>query len=525
MAVMTDQPDELDGSAIRPEGSPDLASTAELLTHGGDQRIVGDPQTGLNRYGCGSIPQPMVLAYGSSTASTISPAGFAAADRLRRRLARAARREPAVVTYARNVARIRRELVDLCGLSDLAGLDVILGASGTDLHAFAAQLAGADGMVPPLAVIVGETGSGVPGALRDGAAPGGTEVATVAVRGVDGHSRLPSCIDAEVATLVAAAAASGRAVLLIVTDVSKTGLIAPSPACALGLRDRHPTIEIMVDACQFRLAPSTLRAYLAHDVWVALTGSKFLGGPAFSGALLLSARAAARLRRRPWTSTLDTCAARADWPRGWAARSALPDVANYGLLLRWEAALTELRAFRSLSERAVSAFLENFRAAISRRLATDPAFEALPLPELDRRPLVAGPAWDTIPTIFPFLLRRQRPNGRSAPLDRDETMRVYQSLRRELHDEATAGLPDALRRILGRPCQVGQPVAVGIREGKPVSALRLCVSMRNIHAAVAERGNGADDVIGGALSVLDKAAWLAQKAVVRPPPHLSGMCP
>jgi hypothetical protein len=510
MAAMADQ---RDGSAAPHEAARDLSSTAELLTRGGDGRIVRDPESGLNRYGCAPIPEPAVLAYGSSTASTVSQAGFAAADRLRRRLARAAHREPAALTYAREVARLRWELVDLCGLSDLTGLDIILGTSGTDLHAFASQLMGADGMVPPLAVTVAETetGSGVPAALRDGAGPGATEVAAVAVRGADGSLRPQSCIDADVAALVTAAAASGRSVLLIVTDLSKTGLIAPSPACALALRDLHPTIEIMVDACQFRLAPSTLRAYLEHDVWVALTGSKFVAGPAFSGALLVPAGAAARLRPRPWTSTLDTCSVRADWPFGWAVRSALPDAPNDGLLLRWEAALTELRAFRSLSESSVVAFLERFRAAICRRLATDPAFAELPLPDLARRPLVAGGAWDTIPTIFPFLLRRHRPNGRSGLLGGDETMRVYQLLRHELRDGAVAGRPDAVRPSAGRPCQLGQPVAFGMRGGRPVSALRLCVSMRNIIDAVS--GRGADDVIDGALSVLDKAAWLAREEI------------
>jgi hypothetical protein len=513
-AGMADQLDEpfgsTAGSTTRCEPEPDLTSTAALLAAGGDARIVLDPENGRNQYGCRPIPEPAVLAYGSATASTVSCAGFAAADRVRQRLARAAHREPAAVTYAREVTRIRRELVELCELSDLAGLDVLLGASGTDLHAFAAQLVGADGIVPPLAVMVAgsETGGGVSAALRDGAAPGATEVATVTVREPDGRPRPPSSVDADVAALVDTSARSGRSVLLIVTDVSKTGLIAPSPACALALRDRHPTIEIMVDACQFRLTPSTLRAYLEQDVWVALTGSKFVAGPAFSGALLVPAQAAARLRLRPWTSTLDTCTARADWPSGWETRSVLPDVANYGLLLRWEAALTELRAFRSLAEHSVSGFLENFRAAISRRLATDPAFEELPPPGLDRRPLVAGGAWDGIPTIFPFLLRRHRRNGCSGLLDRDETMRVHQLLRCALRDGADE-LPDAVRIAARRHCQVGQPVAVGTRDRRPVSALRLCVSMRNIKDAVCDRG--ADDVIAGALSVLDKAAWLAQE--------------
>ena len=63
-----------------------LESTEQLLTQGGDSRIVIDPQSGANRYGCAPLPDPAVASFGSSTASLISTSGFAAADRLRRRL-------------------------------------------------------------------------------------------------------------------------------------------------------------------------------------------------------------------------------------------------------------------------------------------------------------------------------------------------------------------------------------------------------------------------------------------------------
>jgi hypothetical protein len=97
------------------------------------------------------------------------------------------------------------------------------------------------------------------------------------------------------------ALAQGRRVLLVLADVSKTGLIAPSLACVTALQRRWPdALDILVDACQFRLAPATLRAYLIHNFMIALTGSKFLTGPTFSGALLIPAapaRLAALFRR------------------------------------------------------------------------------------------------------------------------------------------------------------------------------------------------------------------------------------
>ena len=507
-----------------------IPTTAHLLTTGGDTRIVCDRVHGLNKYGCPPSPESSVLSYGSSTASTISPASFAAAESLRHRLLHAARIEAPSVTYARELTRIRQELAGLCGLSDLPDLDIILAASGTDLHLIATLLAGGADHSRLLAVMVEatETGSGVPAALAGrhfdtcaslhdvvtatATIAGGSaiEVARVAARAADGSPRAAALFDAEVEALVADAVAANQKVLLTLVDVSKTGLLAPSAACALALRGRFPeTVEILVDACQFRLATPTLRAYLEHGFWVALTGSKFITGPAFSGALLVPRAAARQLRARSLPSALEAYSARADWPQGWALRSALADVANYGLLLRWEAALQELRVFRSLPDAAITAFLEDFAVAIGKRLATDPAFERLRVPELHRHPLVNFKSWDQIPTIFPFLLRCSASGGSSALLNCEETARVWKLLGTDL-----AGHPDfhftaGARTIAARRCQLGQPVACGTRSDVPVSALRLCASARLIVDAVSPRGRGAAAVIADALSVLDKAALLA----------------
>lgn len=63
-----------------------LPSTQDLLLEGGDTRILLDLLRGTNRYGCVPYPDPGMLAFGSSTASSISEDGFAAAERLRQRL-------------------------------------------------------------------------------------------------------------------------------------------------------------------------------------------------------------------------------------------------------------------------------------------------------------------------------------------------------------------------------------------------------------------------------------------------------
>ncbi|MEJ0001434.1 MAG: hypothetical protein WDO13_21280 [Verrucomicrobiota bacterium] len=505
--------------------TPALMPTARLLTDGGDARIVCDAN-GANRYGCSPRPEPDVLAFGSATASTISGAGFAAADALRDQLNLFLGLEDPAVTYQREIDRLRPELAALCGVDDIEGLDIIFGASGTDLHLFASQFMVDRGAAAPLIVRVeaAETGRGVPDALAgrhfsDCAALGDLvvpsvpldcgrplEIFEISCRAADGALRPAAAIDQEVEEAVARAVAAGRRVLLTLVDVSKTGSIAPSPDCAAALRARFgDALDVLVDACQFRLAPATLCAYLARDFAVAITGSKFITGPTFCGALLVPAAVARRWRTHDLPPALKSYSARADWPRDWAARAALNAVPNFGLLLRWEAALSELRAFRKLPEEDVYNFVDAFGAAILSRLESDAAFEVLPTPGLARGTFAAGESWDQLPTIFSFLLRRPETSGRAVWLTPSETRQVHELLREDLRWRAEG--PNA--GILAPRCQLGQPVACGLRDGAPVGALRLCLSSRLIADAISPRGRGPEAVLIDALAALDKAALLA----------------
>lgn len=501
---------------------PKLPSTVQLLTSGGDARIVCDPKRGTNKYGASPSPDPEILAYGSSTASTISTAGFAGARALRLRLLKAALIEEPAHTYAHELDRIRRELIELCGLK-LPGLEIIFGASGTDLHLIATQLASpANSPLMVIMVEAAETGTGVPDALNgrhygecttfggavtahakiDGILP--IEAIAVPSRDAQGQLRDNGIIEAEIEAHVLRSVSAGQRVLLTLTDVSKSGSISPSPACVLALRNRFPSmVEVLVDACQFRLAPATLQAYLEHDFIVAITGSKFVTGPAFCGALLVPKNAASRMRRRPLSPGLREYSARADWPHGWAAQADLDHVPNYGLLLRWEAALVELRSFRTLAEHDITAFLERFSAAVKRRISNDPVFEALPVSPLDRSAILQSKSWDHIQTIFPFLLKHPATGNY---FTHKETSKVHELLGQNLKEHAEIPFRSVVTELR---CRVGQPVSCGQRGDLPVSAMRLCISSRLIVDALSPEGRGADTVIAEAIAVLDKAAMLA----------------
>lgn len=496
-----------------------LQSAALAMTEGGDARIhLGG--TGANAYGCPPRPDPGLVALGSSTASVVSEAAFESAAALCVRLA--ARPDG----YAAEVARLRRTLLQLSGAEAVPGTDLVLAASGTDLHLFATQLTVAGPGVAVQAVMAeaAETGSGVPAALAGRhfstgtclgrPVPRGEAIAAqtpscapiaVALRGADGQPRAAEAVDADFTAAVEQVLQAGRRCLLVLTDLSKTGLLAPTPACAARLRRRHgERLEVLVDACQFRLAPASLAEYLAQDWMVAITGSKFVTGPAFCGALLLPPMLARRCRHRP-LAALRLYSARSDWPAHWPGAERLDDPPNPGLLLRWQAALVELQRLRALPEPLVDRFLQGWAQAVGERLRSDATFGVLPVASLDgvRGGRWSGRRWDRHQTIFPFVVHRRQPDGRRVPLIPAQTAALHRALAEPAPDAGRD--PVATARF-----QLGQPVACGERDGQPVSALRLCASARTVVEAL-RSAQGQAQAIAQAMAALDKVGWWVRR--------------
>jgi hypothetical protein len=461
-----------------------LPSTQQLLVMGGDARIDLDKIRGVNRYGCRPFADPDLLDFGSSTASVISSAAFQAAEQLRSKLVIELQEFSHAALYARELARMRVALLSLCDLEGPAKPDIVFAASGTDLHRIAAHLAHAASTRPVLAIMVDETetGSGVRAAIINSRFA--TKVAAVALREANGTPRAIEQIDADFERLARHAVVEGFHVLLIQTDVSKTGTIAPSYACTAVLQQTlGKQLDVLIDACQFRISPATLHACLARGYSVALTGSKFIGGPCFSGALLIPAETASRLREIPFPKELASCTAAAEWPSGWSIPGMLETCSNFGLLLRWEAALRELRTFRSLADEDITRFATAFALSVRQRLENDPMLSSVPVPELNRSVLNIQSGWDTIQTIFPFQIYR---SGRSQRhlLDTAEMQNVYRHLS---HTDPR--------------CQLGQPVNYGTEK----HALRLCLSSRLIVQATQDGDVSSQHIIKQAHSLLDRA--------------------
>lgn len=449
---------------------PLLGTVDALMETGGDIRLARDPRTALNGYGCSHRPRPWAITFASSTASSSSARGYVAADRarLRHTLALLTGTPRRAATLA-SLEAARRGIKRYFGLA--RGTQIVLAASGTDTELLALALAHLVGCAQPVRSILiapEETGRGVPAAAAGlhfavdtarghdvvfqapiaGFRPD-TDVQSIALRDKAGAARHVAAVEAEIAAAVERGIAQGRRVVLHGLDLSKTGLLAPSPGFLAGLRARFGAgFDLVVDACQTRLSPASLRAYLALDAVVLVTGSKFFTGPPFAGAAILPPNIAARLRGADLPLGLEAYFGRDEFPANCHAARGLPAAGNYGLALRWHAALAEMRGFARTDETARAEILRRFGQVVRGAIAAQPALALLEAPALSRD---AAQEWECLPSIFTFSIRA--PADPSRCLTPDEARAVYRWLNSDLSvvipHEAALG-----RRI----CHIGQPV-------------------------------------------------------------------
>jgi hypothetical protein len=451
-----------------------------LMTEGGDSRLTLDPATGLNRYY--SAPRPSrALAYASSTANDISPAAHARVVEL----LDAVRGDPSPAVYADRLEALRGRIRAAYGIAGEVG--IVFAPSGTDLEYVALACVAGKAPAGTHAVLLGadEVGSGcihsahglyfagetalgvatVPGAPVPGLGGVHVELVDIPVRDRMGRVRPSHYIAERMRSSIAAARAASRHSLVHVVHGSKTGLILPSLADVDRLADRA---TLVVDACQARITGEAVNDYLARGAIVFVTGSKFMGGPPFSGfALVPPALAGAA---PPLPEGFATLFRRGEWPAGWPGAERLPDGANIGLLLRLEAAIFELERFQALDPPAVARVIRAFHAAVRAEIVErSPARRVAPYPpgevaEADRHPIEMR----TLSTLDLTGLRRLGASFEDA-----------QAWHKAM---ALAGV------------RVGQPVkCVRLNDGRWGATLRIGLTMGQIvdKAAVADPGLGA----------------------------------
>jgi hypothetical protein len=350
-------------------------SLHEWMTRGGDARTVLDPVTGLNRYSSAPYPRD-VLAFASSTANDLSPE---ADEWLRDRFPAGAAALEDGAAYAECLDGLRATIRDAYDLEP--DIDVFFAPSGTDLEyvgllAVAGRQTG--GIVNHL-LGADEVGSGcihsaagqffahetaldiavTPGEPVAGLPP--IAMADTPVRCEDGEAHDSAVLARDFAASIEAALAADQFPLVHIVHGSKTGLVLPRLEDVDALRARFgDDVGFVVDACQARITSQALREYLARGIIVFVTGSKFMGGPPFSGFALLPPGLAAHAA--PLPEGMARIFRRAEVPHAWPGRLICEDSGNPGLALRLSASLFELARFQTLPfdrvARVVAAFTD-----------------------------------------------------------------------------------------------------------------------------------------------------------------------
>ena len=479
-----------------------LLGTADaLMETGGDIRLQRDPRSALNGYGCSHRPRPWAVTFASSTASSSSERGYLAADLERLKTTAAMLAGDAQAATRASLALVRQGIGRVYGMAPED--EVVLAASGTDTELLALALTHLSGRHAPILNILiapEETGRGVPMAARGvhfavdtalghavsceapiaGFRPD-TELANVYLRDANGALRSADAIEAELEAVLAGGIASGRQVILHVLDLSKTGLLSPRPAFLAKMRARHGEFDIVVDACQARLSAGSVQAYLRLNAVVLITGSKFFTGPPFAGALLIPEAMARRLDRAELPEGLDAYFGRDEFPERCRAAAKLPPVGNYGLSLRWHAALAEMRAFVLVQPAERAEILLGFAEAVRESVATNPALTLLEAPEIARGE--DDEAWECLPSIFSFSLRAPHDPGRC--LTPIEARAVYLWLNADLSEILPGDAAASRICHIGQPVRLPQPGSEGFMGVLRVSAGARLISGEPSHKGLA----------------------------------------
>jgi selenocysteine lyase/cysteine desulfurase len=469
------------------------------------------PDTGLNKYGCAPRVREAV-ALGNCTASSLAPSGLLGAretlDRMRA-AARAAGADGVRDTSEALFGEFRDRLRNVLRLQDVA-CDIAFCPSGTDAEMLALALVRENSDDLVLNVVTGpsEVGSGTtwaasgkhfnkhvpcgmrrtPGEPVDDELPRGVRVETIRLRAADGRLLEPHELDDQAENLVSEACREGARVLLHVVTHSKTGVYAPSFDKVAELRERFgDQLTVVLDAAQGRLSRRSVKAALELDYMVLMTGSKFYGGPPFSGVLLVPPRMC------PPNSNLERLSAgmsdymtASEVPPHWeGVRASLPDDPNPGLVLRWAAALAQMERYYETPSERRREVMRAFEDAVPRILGTSEHVRVAPVTPIRDRDSLRF--LEAATTVFPFFVYDQDGD----PLPRKQLKRVFRLLNRDM----SSALPHADvadKAVLARKLHIGQPVLLSGEADDERSVLRVALGGPMVVKVATDHGIGPD---------------------------------
>jgi hypothetical protein len=312
-------------------------------------------------------------------------------------------------------------------------------------------------------------------------------------------------------------------VLLHVLQGSKTGLIAPDFDTISYLLNTYPEqVDVVVDACQMRSGWSALGDLVKAGCMVQVSGSKFLTGPPFSGALMLPARLRKRATAlRQLMESAPAVTHPEDWPddffqgevteaqnssngRRQASENAL--AASVGPVFRWLPALIEAGLYEQLSDESKTEALVQFQQAILPEVLKSRFVRVLDKPLLSLNGM-ADLRWTIV--AFEILVPEVENETARNALKPTEARRFFELLNQDLRGQTeTLEITSSLI-----PCHVGQPVT--LKQGdKDISVLRIVLGARYFNTIGHAKGNTAKAMLASQIAdakrIISKIEWLAR---------------
>lgn len=190
----------------------------------------------------------------------------------------------------------------------------------------------------------------------------------------------------------------------------------------------------VVDMCQMRVNQRILKKLLRLDACIMITGSKFFQAPPFCAALLVPKSIVFKLRTVENTQTalyFDKVFSAFDIPPSLPnLRKQFSTFENNGMLLRWEAALSEMRIIHDFSIDEILAKINEWNEKVTAIIQKMPQFELMPDGNLTNN------------TIISFRVK----NKQGQFLKEDKLRKVYAYLALNKH-----ALLDSKKLVIGQP--------------------------------------------------------------------------
>lgn len=460
---------------------PDILKISQsietILQDGGDVRIELDPQTQLGKYGTRLTPKENVINFSSCTANNITQTAYTKACQIRDEWLKFIDTHPDDIEnmLTEEYSKIKSKILALLGIEQTH--DIVLSPSGTDaeyianylIHSLNSQKRIINIVISPL-----EIGNGSIHAASDRyfsiKSPNNTsanlyekirqpnidKMEQISLRDEEGNIKTQNELFQELHSIVKQYDTPNTVIIVHSIDSSKTGIGGPTMSTITQLEESisHAQVYRIIDAAQLRIAKENIMIYSQEKSMIIITGSKFIGGPPFCGAVLVPKNISLNISEPLPAQGLNCFFNHCCFSKSMRSiANQFPLDFNIGLLMRWLLAIDTMEQFYQLNTNDIEAFLNDIYQAISRIFSHYPDFILSNNPPLQRSD--KNHYWDEIPTIYTFEVIHP---GSKEKLNYEALYSIYKILNQQ-HN-----------------CCIGQPVKISTNR----ATLRLALSAQQI---------------------------------------------